>query len=45
MDELPKGRQKIETHVVFPKEREHAYSAIRGQIDAGHQAFIIYPLV
>jgi len=45
MDEMPAGRQSTETHVLFPTERERAYSLIRGQIASGHQAFIVYPLV
>jgi len=45
MDELPPGRQVINTHVLFPRERERAYSLIRSQVEAGHQAFIVYPLV
>lgn len=45
MDEMPAGRQPIETHVFTPLERERAYSFIRSQVDKGHQAFIIYPLV
>ncbi len=45
MDEMPLGRIPIQTHVVHPMERERAYQLIRSQIEAGHQAFIIYPLV
>ncbi len=45
IDEMPPGRQVIDTHVLYPKERERAYSLIRRQIEEGHQAFIIYPLV
>jgi len=45
MDEMPPGRQPIETQVFYPRERERAYSFIRNQIDQGHQCFIIYPLV
>jgi len=45
IDEMPPGRQPVETHVLYPKERERAYSLIRRQVEAGHQAFIIYPLV
>jgi len=45
IDEMPPGRQEIETHVLYPKERERAYSLLRRQVEAGHQAFIIYPLV
>ena len=45
MNEMPKGRQPIETHVLKPRERERAYTMIRAQVLDGHQAFIIYPLV
>ena len=45
MDELPPGRQEINTHVLFARERERAYSMIRSQVENGHQAFIVYPLV
>ncbi len=45
MDELPPGRQAIPTHILTPQERERAYSLIRSQVEEGHQAFIIYPLV
>ena len=45
MDEMPEGRQPIETHVLRPRERERAYSMIRGQVLDGRQAFIVYPLV
>ena len=45
MDEMPAGRQPIETLVLRPAERARAYAFVRSQIEAGHQAFIIYPLV
>jgi ATP-dependent DNA helicase RecG len=45
MDEMPRGRLPIETHVLHPLERERAYQLIRKQVEQGHQAFIIYPLV
>ncbi|RPI30479.1 MAG: DNA helicase RecG, partial [Chloroflexota bacterium] len=45
MDEMPPGRQAIDTHVFFPRERERAYALIRSQLQLGRQAFIIYPLV
>lgn len=45
MDEIPAGRQPIETHVLHPVERERAYQLIRRQVQEGHQAFIIYPLI
>lgn len=45
MDEMPPGRQPVETQVFYPRERERAYTLMRSQIEQGHQGFIIYPLV
>jgi ATP-dependent DNA helicase RecG len=45
IDELPPGRQEIKTSWLLPRERERAYGFVRGQIEQGHQAFIICPLV
>ncbi len=45
MDEMPAGREPVSTHVLRPQERERAYSLIRGQIENGHQAFVVYPLI
>jgi ATP-dependent DNA helicase RecG len=45
MDEMPPGRQVVETRVLYPREHERAYSLIRSQVEQGYQAFIIYPLI
>jgi ATP-dependent DNA helicase RecG len=45
MDELPPGRQEVDTHVFYPREHERAYTLIQNQVAQGYQAFIIYPLV
>jgi len=45
MDEMPAGRQPINTYVLRPQERERAFTMVRGQIKDGKQAFIIYPLI
>jgi ATP-dependent DNA helicase RecG len=45
IDELPPGRQPVETHVLYPSELERAYSLVRRQVEMGNQAFIIYPLI
>ncbi len=45
IDELPPGRQPIETRWLLPRERERAYGFVRSQIEKGRQAFILYPLV
>ena len=45
MDEMPKGRIPITTSIAYPGEREVVYDRIRDEVEQGHQAFIIYPLV
>ncbi len=45
IDELPPGRTPIETRWLLPKERERAYAFVRSQIEKGHQAFFLYPLI
>ena len=45
VNEMPPGRQKIETRWLYPTERERAYVFIRTQVEQGHQAFVICPLV
>lgn len=45
LDEMPPGRLPVSTHVLFPRERERAYTLIRSQVQQGRQAFIVYPLV
>jgi len=45
LDEMPLGRQPVQTYLLRPRERERAYTLIRSQIEAGRQAFIIYPLI
>ena len=45
MNEMPAGRQPVNTYVLRPQERERAFTLLRGQIKDDKQAFIIYPLV
>jgi ATP-dependent DNA helicase RecG len=45
LDEMPPGRQPVDTHVLLPRERERSYALIRSQVERGRQAFIIYPLI
>jgi ATP-dependent DNA helicase RecG len=45
IDELPPGRQAIETRWLLPKERERAYAFLRSQIEKGRQVFMLYPLI
>jgi ATP-dependent DNA helicase RecG len=45
IDELPPGRQTIETRYAAAGQRDRAYAFIRKEVAAGRQAFIICPLV
>lgn len=45
IDEMPKGRRKIETQIVAPEDREKAYEFIKNQIGSGRQVFVICPLI
>ncbi len=45
IDELPPGRQTIRTRVVDTARRFAVYDFIRKEIEAGRQAFVIYPLI
>ncbi|MBQ1545093.1 MAG: ATP-dependent DNA helicase RecG, partial [Clostridia bacterium] len=45
IDELPKGRQPIETYRINSKIRERAYNYIKKFLDEGRQGYIVCPLV
>ena len=45
LNELPKGRQKIETFAVTAKLRSRAYGFIKKQLDEGRQAYIVCPMI
>ena len=45
IDELPPGRQTIQTKMVTGKERTKVYDLIRREIAQGRQTYIIFPLV
>lgn len=45
IDELPPGRKPITTRIFHEGERQKAYQAVKAQLDKGHQAYIVYPLV
>ncbi|RKU25155.1 DNA helicase RecG [Candidatus Poribacteria bacterium] len=45
IDELPPGRQKIETQWVKEKDRGELYIELKKDIKNGKQAYIVYPLV
>ncbi len=45
IDEMPKGRQKIDTFVVDEGYRERLNGFIRKQVTEGHQVYIVCPAV
>lgn len=45
IDEMPPGRIAITTALLAPRERERVYGFIRKEVEAGRQAYVIYPLV
>lgn len=45
LDELPPGRQPIETYSVDSAKRERAYNYIKNHLDKGLQGYIVCPLV
>lgn len=45
IDELPPGRKPVQTLHRFDKKRGALYQFIRGQIGAGRQVYIVYPLI
>jgi ATP-dependent DNA helicase RecG len=45
ISDLPPGRQPVQTWVKPESRRDEIYQLIREQLDAGRQAYVIYPLV
>jgi len=45
IDEMPPGRIPVETRVIDPRHRSDAYAIVRREVEAGHQAFVICPLI
>lgn len=45
LDELPKGRQPIETRIVEESSRGSAYDLVRKEVAHGRQAYVITPLI
>jgi ATP-dependent DNA helicase RecG len=45
IDELPPGRQPIQTTLLTGRERSHAYDLIRREVAQGRQVYVVLPLV
>ncbi len=45
IDELPPGRKPIHTKHVMEDRVEQVYSFVKKQVDAGRQAYVVYPVI
>lgn len=45
INEMPKGRKEVITKIISPDKRDDAYEAIRKELIAGHQAYVICPRI
>jgi ATP-dependent DNA helicase RecG len=45
IDELPPGRQPIQTTMLTSRDRSHAYDLIRREVAQGRQVYVVLPLV
>ena len=45
IDELPPGRQEIQTTVLTSKERSQAYDLMRREVVQGRQIYVVFPLI
>lgn len=45
IDELPPGRQEIDTFLIGTDKRERMYGFVRRQVEEGHQVYIVCPSV
>jgi ATP-dependent DNA helicase RecG len=45
IDELPPGRTPIETRIVGEPRLKGVWEFLRREVEAGHQAYIIYPVI
>lgn len=45
LDELPPGRQKVDTFLIDSQKRARAYGFLKKHIDDGEQCYIVCPLV
>jgi ATP-dependent DNA helicase RecG len=45
IDELPPGRTPVKTRVFNDKQRARVYESVASEVQKGHQAYVVYPLV
>ncbi|HUS07751.1 MAG TPA: ATP-dependent DNA helicase RecG [Bryobacteraceae bacterium] len=45
IDEMPPGRKPVTTKHVMEDRVEQVYSFLKRQVNAGHQAYVVYPVI
>jgi ATP-dependent DNA helicase RecG len=45
IDEMPPGRKPVNTRHVHEERRFEAYAFLRGELERGRQAYVVYPLI
>lgn len=45
LDEMPPGRQPVQTIVMGERNREEVYALVHQELNEGRQAFVVYPLI
>ncbi|NJD18948.1 MAG: DNA helicase RecG, partial [Gemmatimonadetes bacterium] len=45
LDEIPPGRTPVRTELRHPDQRDAVYRFVDREVAAGHQAYVVYPLV
>lgn len=45
IDEMPPGRKPVRTKCIAADKRDECYSFVRKQLDEGHQAYVVTPLI
>ena len=45
IDELPPGRKPVKTYHLYDRDRYKAYHFVRSEVQAGRQAYIVFPII
>jgi ATP-dependent DNA helicase RecG len=45
LDEMPAGRKPVQTLLRYPSKRDEVFHFVDKEVEAGRQAYIVYPLV
>jgi len=45
LDTLPPGRKPVSTRIFLPKKHAQALKLLQEELDKGHQAYVVFPLV